>query len=358
MALIIRKDKMLPKRLINKFIDIDANLLHPDLINNMTYHVDNAKQKNIEMFIVPGSTIEDTTKSLELTKSNPLTYRSTIGIHPYNTQDIAYNSENLTKLENIVKSNTDFSYCIGECGLDYSDGFPDKIYQIPWFKFQLTLAKQYDRCLYLHIRKAHHDFISILEEISNEPISSFPNVSKGKQIVGQQSGDCDSRMKTVVLNTPIPNYSSNKYKYRGVIHCFTGSYEELCIYVELGFYIGITGSIFNYEIASDLEIESEYDSESQKKKELQRIFDTITLGRLLIETDAPYMGFKGCRISENENKDIKASTRKRNATQKYPNLPCALPQIATYISEITTWSIEDIMAATTLNATHIFDIKE
>ena len=35
---------------------------------------------------------------------------------------------------------------------------------------------------------------------------------------------------------------------RGVIHCFTGSWEEAQKYLELGFYIGINGIIFKLDL--------------------------------------------------------------------------------------------------------------
>ena len=51
----------------------------------------------------------------------------------------------------------------------------------------------------------------------------------------------------------------------------------------------------------------------------------ITLDRLMIETDAPYMGFKGCRETENIDSEVngillKNSLKKKNLTQKYPNV--------------------------------------
>merc|ERR1740139_950439 len=32
--------------------------------------------------------------------------------------------------------------CVGETGLDYSEGFPSREKQLPWFEFQLNLAKK------------------------------------------------------------------------------------------------------------------------------------------------------------------------------------------------------------------------
>lgn len=66
-----------------------------------------------------------------------------------------------------------------------------------------------------------------------------------------------------------------------------------------GWYIGLTGSIMKLN-----------------DTELEELLERIPLNRLVIETDAPYMGFNGCRESENEYK-----------SRKYPNVPASLNKI-------------------------------
>jgi Tat protein secretion system quality control protein TatD with DNase activity len=61
-----------------------------------------------------------------------------------------------------------------------------------------------------------------------------------------------------------------------VVHCFTGTTAELKEYVSRGFYIGLTGFVMH-------RLESSV---------LREWMHTIPEDRLLIETDAPYMGFK------------------------------------------------------------------
>ena len=160
----------MPKRLLGKIIDIDANLLHPDLINNFQYHVDNSLKRDIEMFVVPGSTLDDSMKSIELSQTNPSRFIATAGIHPYNTESIPYSQETQQALENLIQiastsetsatSGTshecldddggEYEYnvttntthiqsvrCVGECGLDYTEGFPSKEIQLPWFRLAI-----------------------------------------------------------------------------------------------------------------------------------------------------------------------------------------------------------------------------
>ena len=65
----------------------------------------------------------------------------------------------------------------------------------------------------------------------------------------------------------------------------------------------------------------------------------VTLERLVIETDAPYMGFKGCRSAE-------ISDRKKG----YPNVPISLLKILDRICSISGWTAEEVTSKTTANA--------
>mmetsp|Transcript_11658 Transcript_11658/g.11690 ORF Transcript_11658/g.11690 Transcript_11658/m.11690 type:complete len:98 (+) Transcript_11658:762-1055(+) len=95
----------------------------------------------------------------------------------------------------------------------------------------------------------------------------------------------------------------------------------------MGFYIGLTGYIIN------------------NPTKLQEYMRFIPLERLLVETDAPYMGFTGCRLTEN---------KKKNA--RYPNVPAALPKVVTAISAVTGHSVSSIAQYTTRNALKLFRI--
>jgi TatD DNase family protein len=58
-----------------------------------------------------------------------------------------------------------------------------------------------------------------------------------------------------------------------VIHCFSGSRSELFAYLDLGYYIGVTGILTIQKRGADL----------------REMVPHIPLDRLLIETDAPYL---------------------------------------------------------------------
>jgi len=117
---------------------------------------------------------------------------------------------------------------IGECGLDFNRNYSPHPDQEKWFVAQLELGIELGKPLFLHSRDAHPRFAQIL--------------------------------------------SSYKPK-KAVAHCFTGEREELKAYVDLGLYVGITGWI----------------CDERRGRELAALAPAIPEGRLMIETDAPYL---------------------------------------------------------------------
>ena len=119
------------------------------------------------------------------------------------------------------------------------------------------------------------------------------------------------------------------------VHCFTGTVDELRQYVSLGFYIGLTGFIFKFS-----------------EEELKMILHIIPNNRLLIETDAPYMGFTGCQLNFPEFKD-----KKRAKKTRFPNLPSALPFVLGKIANAKDMTKEECAEMTTNNALRFFQNK-
>lgn len=140
------------------------------------------------------------------------------------------------------------------------------IFRLTKDRSQIALALRHRRPLYLHIRNAYEDFVTIL----HEELLRYGN-----------------------------HLSWNSLAPPCIVHCFTGSFAELEVYVSYGWYIGLTGSIMTLSDA-----------------DLSSLLQTIPPDRLVIETDSPYMGWKGCRVSQVSKK-----------TAKYPNIPASLPLI-------------------------------
>jgi TatD DNase family protein len=145
---------------------------------------------------------------------------------------------------------------VGECGLDYFRDFSPRDLQRRAFGWQLELAKAVGKPVFLHQRDAHEDFIAILEEHG-------------------------------VRN--------------GVAHCFTGGEKERDAYLQQGLHIGITGWI----------------NDERRGLHLREVVKGIPAGRLMIETDAPYL----------LPRDIKPAPKtRRNEPQYLPYVACAIAQ--------------------------------
>ena len=313
-------------------IDVDCNLLHEDLTglleSSSSAYDEKAKSKyfnilhhksttlsNIRGMFSPSSTVDEAfTFHNALVESsnenrNNIDIRMSVGIHPYHTsqnelggsfanqkQDIV---EKIKTLLDLDKSHC-YITCIGELGLDYSDGFPSREEQLPWFELQLELAKEYKMPLFIHERLAFDDTLSLIDEV-------FPTNNN-------------------TTNDEADNDKYSIYNPNIIIHCFTGKRNELVEYVRRGYYISLSGYILKSGDGPD-EI-------NQSLKD-----GIIPLDKLMIETDAPYMGFNSCRQSyydveklvNEEFLALKSKKRKNLIKSIYPNVPSALPKVLGHV---------------------------
>jgi len=107
---------------------------------------------------------------------------------------------------------------------------------------------------------------------------------------------------------------------QGVAHCFTGTWDEAKAWLDLGFYIGITG-IVTFE---------------KKAGNIREVAAKVPLERLLIETDAPYLAPVPHRGKRNE--------------------PAFLPIIAEFVAGLKGIPVEQLVEATWQNANALFGL--
>ena len=207
-------------------IDIGANLTHPELYNQLDKIVENLQIADIKKVIITSSNLGDTKTALDIINLYPNLFYTTVGFHPHNAKDFSLSDidkmHDYSKDKNIV--------AIGECGLDYYREYSTKEQQIYCFEEQLSIAESLELPLFLHERHAHKDFAKILKSHINKIKNS-------------------------------------------VVHCFTGTKNELKTYLDMGCYIGITGWI----------------SDTNRGKHLHDLLEYIPEDRLMIETDSPYL---------------------------------------------------------------------
>ena len=196
------------------------------------------QKANIGKIVIPTIGPQNWAKSLSLSKeysSKALTLHPCLGIHPWFLKDLTKDS--FQTLRQLVLTHLTEIVAIGEAGID---GVIDKeqnnlALQIDVFEQQLALAKEFNLPIIVHHRRSHQHIVPLLRKLSSP---------KG-----------------------------------GIIHAFSGSYQQACQYIDLGFKLGIGGTIT-------------YPRAEKTVKAIKR----LPLESLVLETDAPAMplyGFQG-----------------------------------------------------------------
>mmetsp|Transcript_14211 Transcript_14211/g.21002 ORF Transcript_14211/g.21002 Transcript_14211/m.21002 type:complete len:367 (+) Transcript_14211:104-1204(+) len=306
-------------------IDVDCNLLHSDLKSisknddakvGQILKEDAVQECNIRAMLSPSSTLEETRKSLDFLQEHDhgmIQLLTTAGVHPYDSDEAGEVETHYEELKQLIQDRRMHVAAIGECGLDASEGFPPLETQLPWFRAQVKLASELNLPLFVHERLAFDETIEILQNVE----------------------------------VPI------------IIHCFTGTREQCQQYVERGYSLSISGFIAKEPMGDEIRTCLED--------------NLIPLDRLMIETDAPYMGFPGCRSAWLEKQSdylasLNGKKRKKLINNQYPNVPSSLPLVLDHVwtalnngrqnrgMELLTK--EELARATTLNAINFFGFNQ
>lgn len=190
------------------YIDIDCCHKLSDIKEEFT--MDNF----IIGLIVKSQSIEDSKKNQLYSTNNefPIHIYYTVGVHPHNTKH--FDSTTIINIISILtSSNSAKCIAIGECGLDYERMYSSINQQITAFELQIEIALKYSKPLYMHCRgdNAFNDLIMILKKYS------------------------------VTENIPT-----------GVVHCWTGTYNQAKQLTDLGIMLGINSWIFDEKQYGDL----------------------------------------------------------------------------------------------------------
>ncbi len=216
------------------FIDTHCHLSKNDY-DNISNVVEENIKAGVEKTIISGCTKEDLDETIEIINNFPSVY-ATIGYHPEEANKII--DTDLQKIESLILINKIVG--IGEIGLDYYYSTENKEKQKELFEKQLALAEKYNLPVVIHTREATNDTITILK----------------------------------------------KYKVKGIIHCFSGSYETACQYIKMGYLLGIGGII------------------TFKNCHLKDTIKQLSLENIVLETDSPYLSPVPYRGEINTSKNI------------------------------------------------------
>ena len=194
-----------------------------------------------------------------------------LGFHPEDADVIT--DKDLQCLDEVLVSSSRI-VAIGEIGLDYYWRKDNKEKQRDLFQKQLDLAVKHQMPVVIHCRDAIQELYDIL--------------------------------------------SQYKGKVKGVIHCFSGSYEMARAFIELGFVLGIGGVL------------------TFKNSKLYQVVEKLPLSSIVLETDSPYLTPEPHRGEMNESKYILL--------------------IAEKIAQIKGISLSEVEKITTDNAKRVFDL--
>ncbi len=258
-------------------IDIGVNLGDKSFAKDLDAVIRRACDVGVEHMVVTGTSEEGSESSQCLAAERPTLLSSTAGVHPHHAKDC---DEHTIERLRVLAQKPEVR-AIGECGLDYNRNFSPPDVQRRWFEAQVELACDLQMPLFLHERDATADQVEILKRHRDR----------------------------------IP---------AAVIHCFTGDEEALDAYLALDLHIGITGWI----------------CDERRGHHLHELVGKVPPGRLMIETDAPYL--------------MPRTIRPRPKTRR--NEPMNLPFVLTTLAKCLGQPESDVAAATNATAREFFGL--
>jgi TatD DNase family protein len=209
-----------------QLIDIGANLGHESFAHDLDAVLERACAAGVTRMVVTGASREGSPRALQLAQAHPDLLYATAGVHPHHATEYTDEADaEMRALHRHVEV-----VAVGECGLDYFRDLSPRPAQRRAFERQLQLAAEIGKPLFLHQRDAHNDFMAVMKNF-------------------------DDRLGPAV------------------VHCFTGTKEELFDYLDRDWHIGITGWL----------------CDERRGLHLRELVKHIPANRLMIETDAPYL---------------------------------------------------------------------
>ncbi|WP_263264386.1 TatD family hydrolase [Pseudomonas sp. RIT-PI-S] len=212
-----------------QLIDIGVNLTNPAFDEQHGDLLQRAITAGVAQMVVTGTSGEVSERALELAEQlDPHGHRlfTTAGVHPHEAK--GWDADTQRRIEALLGHPR--VRAVGECGLDFNRDFSPRPMQERALEEQLALAARYNLPVFLHERDAAPRLVAMLREWR-----------------GRLTG--------------------------AVVHCFTADRNELFAYLDMDLHIGITGWI----------------CDERRGSHLHPLVGSIPRGRLMLETDAPYL---------------------------------------------------------------------
>jgi len=248
-----------------KFTDSHCHLDNQEFNKQLPSLLTQCAKLAINRIIIPAISPDNFNNVLTLAKrhrNKPIRLYACLGIHPWFLDGL--NNAHLEQLAAKVTLEKSNIVAIGETGIDGAnikrsdEPIKELAKQQHFFDFQLNLAKQNDLPVIIHHRQSHQYIVPMLKQY--------------------------------------------KLARAGVVHGFSGSYQQAKDYLDLGFKLGI-GSTITY---------------SRAKKTINTV-KRLPIESLVLETDAPSMPLspevmdtdvrsKSLMVQEVENPEVPANS--------------------------------------------------
>lgn len=221
-----------------QWLDAHTHLDSDELFPEKEKVLDRALDAGVERLTLVNSEATETSfnRTLQcLTLSHTVNRFACFGIHPHHATQ--YDLQLEQRLDELLLRPGVIGF--GEIGLDFFYDFSPQHVQIAVFRRQLESARNKRLPVIIHCRDAYPRLAEILREQSVET--------------------------------------------KGMIHCFTGTTDEMNALLDLGFYISFSGIVT-----------------FPKAKTLQEAARSVPIDRVLVETDAPFLAPVPVRGKTNE----------------------------------------------------------
>ncbi|MDF0730985.1 TatD family hydrolase [Pseudomonas entomophila] len=264
-----------------QLIDIGVNLTNKSFHDQQAAIVERAIEAGVTQMVLTGTSLAVSDEVLALCLKLDAAGQhlfATAGVHPHDASRWEPASER--RLRQLLAQ--DRVRAVGECGLDFNRDFSPRPQQEKALEAHLALAAELHLPVFLHEREASARLLAILKDYRDH----------------------------------LPG---------AVVHCFTGERQALFDYLDMDLHIGITGWI----------------CDERRGTHLHPLVGNIPAGRLMLESDAPYLLPRSLR------------PKPKNGRNEPAFLPEVLREVALHRGE----TLEQVAVHTTAAAQAFFGLN-
>ena len=252
-------------------VDTHTHLNHPRLRKRLPQVLERAHQAGVEQMIVVGYDLPSSESAVELSMAHPSLWAA-VGVHPHDAKSF----DDTAREALVALAASPRVAAIGETGLDFYRDLSPRERQREAFQAHARMARDLSLPLIVHCRQAQEEMLAVADELGAEG---------------------------------------------WVRHCFDAAPAQARRAVEMGMWIGVTGT-GTYQHASSV----------------RQAVAEVPLERMLLETDCPYLSPAPGRARDNE--------------------PANVVLVAEAMARIRGVEVETVVRATAENARAAFRLGE